>query len=270
MSGPTRQASGVADELQRISADVDGALRSFVDRQPVSDFYDLTRYHFGWQAGSAPPFRPRSVLCILACQACGGSSEAAWPLAVAVALLHEFSVNQRALELHQATSRGRPSVWNVWGTAQAMNAGDGMHALAKVALLEARATLPAGSILHLQAELDECCLRICDAVQQELTAGEAASPELAACKSAVLFELAAYGGCYIAGAGSAASARLRRLGELLGSAAAVQPLDAGRALALQREALALAGELPAQVRPQVRALAEELLSAGADLPAGSY
>src|SRR5690348_14571902 len=119
MSGRGRQAVDARLELSRLSDDIDLALRSFIDRQPVSEFYDLTRYHFGWQAGATPRLRLRSVLCILACRACGGSEAAALPLAVAIALLHEFSVNQRELELHKATSRGRPSVWNVWGTAQA-------------------------------------------------------------------------------------------------------------------------------------------------------
>lgn len=271
MSGREWEAGDHRQELGRISTEIDRALRAFVDRQPVSEFYDLTRYHFGWEAGSSPQLRSRSILCVLACQACGGSLEAALPLAVAVAFIHEFLVNQRELELDQATNRGRPSVLNKWGRAQAMNAGDGMHALAKVALLEARSSLPAGSILHLEAELDACCLGTYDAIHDELAAGSPASPDVAACTGALLFGFAGYGGAFIAGAAEPQTASLRRFGELLGSAAALQAFEPERAAASCAEAYQAIGQLPTANRELLEALASEVLNSPAgDVPAGSF
>ncbi len=257
MSVPAGEA-----ELRRAAAEVDRALREFVDRQPLSDFYDLVRYHLGWAALNGPPeVRPRSTLCVLACEACGGRTEAALPMAVAIALLHNFAANQEDMERERQISRGRQTVQSRWGTAQAMNAGDGMHALAKMALLEARARIPAAAILQLEEELDECSLRLCETIHQELRDGSADRAELAAGKASVLFGCAGHAGCYLAGAPPSASEGMRRFGQLLGAAAGVAALDRERSEACLAEALRALGEtgLAEPKLAPMRALAEHVL-----------
>jgi geranylgeranyl diphosphate synthase type I len=231
--------------VRDISARIDQGLRAFVDKQRLGDFYELMRYELGWQRGpeAPPPVRARSVLCVLACEASGGTLEAALPVAMAVALLHNFSLIQEDMEHGREVNRGRPSVWRLWGSAQAMNAGDGMHALSKMALLECRAHAPAGATLHLQEELDEACLRLFEALQQELLAPQDCSAEdTAVRKGAVLFGCAAYAGCYLAGGSEAARGAMRRFGELAGSASAIRRINPARASALADSAeTALAG-----------------------------
>jgi geranylgeranyl diphosphate synthase, type I len=240
----SRQREAGAETLWSLSAGIDRALRAFVDRQPVSEFYDLVRYHLGWSAQGQAPLRPRAVLCAIACQACGGSFERALPMAVAIALLHSFELNQEDLERQRRSRHGRQSVWSVWGTPQAMNAGDGMHALAKMALLEDRERLSAAAILHLQQELDESCLRCCEAIHLDQAAAaahaiSAGTLERAANKTAILFGYAAYAGCYVACAGQSSLVPcLRHFGELLGSAAGVKPLSPSRAAAFRADAIA--------------------------------
>lgn len=268
MSGGHREAG--ADLLWSISTGIDSALRAFVDRQPLSEFYDLVRYHLGWPAEGHELLRPRSVLCVVACQTCGGSFDSALPMAVAIALLHSFELNQEDLERHRRVRNGRKSVWSVWGTPQAMNAGDGMHALAKMALLDGRGRLQPAAILHLEQLLDECCLRCCEVIHSEQAAGhlelgsgeEADIVELAARKGAILFGCAAYAGCYLAGDGeSRQGAQIRRFGELLGSAAGVKALSAERADSLQAEALTAleAAGVAAEHCAALRSLADYVL-----------
>jgi hypothetical protein len=259
-----RKEAGVKMLLD-VSGRIDAALHAFVDRQPVSQFYDLVRYHLGWPADPAP-FRPAAVLCVLACEACQGTFERALPMAVAMALLQGFEQNQEDLERQRRTREGRQSVWSLWGAPQAMNAGDGMHALAKMALLEGRERLPAAEVLQLEQALDECCLRCCEAIWEEhraagcATAGQGATEGSGAAgqgagegsgaaghgvagdsglvtRGAALFGCAAYAGCFLAGVGDSQQAGcLRRFGELLG--AAVDAAGCPDADALRRQALA--------------------------------
>lgn len=264
MTGGQREAS--AELLWSISASIDDALRAFVDHQPVSEFYDLVRYQLGWPVDGRSPLRPRSVLCVVACQACGGSLDQALPLAVAIALLHGFALNQEDLERGRQTRHGRRSVWSVWGTPQAMNAGDGMHALAKMALLEGRGRLSPAAILHLDQELDECGLRCCEVIHLEQLAGEQASTfEVAAGKTALLFGYAAYAGCFLAGAGdSVRGSHLRRFGELLGSADGVKAFSPERAEVFRTEAAAAleASGIAAEHTAALRNLADYVLDRG--------
>ena len=57
----------------------------------------------------------------------------------------------------------RETVWWKWGPAQAINAGDGMHALARLALFGLQdAGLSAGSTFRAVQILDEAGLRTCE------------------------------------------------------------------------------------------------------------
>ncbi|MGD8998202.1 MAG: polyprenyl synthetase family protein, partial [Anaerolineae bacterium] len=102
----------------------------------------MLHYHLGWVDAS---FRPcddarsgkllRPMLCVLACQGCGGAVEQALPAATAVELLHNFTLIHDDIEDQDQTRRGRPTVWSIWGEPQAINAGDTLFALSQLALL---------------------------------------------------------------------------------------------------------------------------------------
>jgi geranylgeranyl diphosphate synthase type I len=54
-------------------------------------------------------------------------------------------------------------VWSVWGVPQAINAGDGMYAISRLALQRLRANgFPAERVLDVSALLDETCVRVCE------------------------------------------------------------------------------------------------------------
>jgi len=229
MSGrcdPDREA---AEALANASAQVDRALRAFVDRQPLDDFYELVRYRLGWRGHGAFPAAEAEMhlpaaLCGLICQACGGSLDTALPLAMAISLLDKFGLLEEDIEQRRPGRGGRPTVWSIWGVPQAMNAADGMHALAKMALLDARGRIAPSAILHLEEALDECRLRLCEMVHHELQPPETReTPEPG--RLALLFGCAAYGGCCLARCDTAVAGELRRFGELLGSMLAALSAD---------------------------------------------
>lgn len=106
--------------------------------------FGMLRYHLGWADASFHPCRARAgkrvrpMLCLLACEACGGDGRPALPAAAGIELLHNFTLIHDDIEDRDQTRRGRPTVWSVWGEAEAINAGDTMFALAQLALLRLR------------------------------------------------------------------------------------------------------------------------------------
>jgi len=102
--------------------------------------FGMLRYHMGWADAAFNPCqaqtgkRVRPVLCLLACEACGGDWEQALPAGAAIELMHNFSLIHDDIEDQDETRRGRPTVWALWGKAQGINAGDTLFALAQLTL----------------------------------------------------------------------------------------------------------------------------------------
>ncbi|MBX3049478.1 MAG: polyprenyl synthetase family protein [Anaerolineales bacterium] len=100
--------------------------------------YGMLSYHMGWEGLGAGPKaagkRVRSILLLLSCAAAGGNWRAALPAAAAVELLHNFSLIHDDIQDKSDLRRGRPTLWALHGTAQAINAGDAMFALAHISL----------------------------------------------------------------------------------------------------------------------------------------
>ncbi len=109
----------------------------------LADHYGMMHYHMGWTDDLFRPAeipagkRIRPLLCLLACDAVGGDPAGAIPAAAAVEILHNFSLVHDDIEDGDETRRHRPTLWALWGVPQAINAGDGMFALAHAALLRA-------------------------------------------------------------------------------------------------------------------------------------
>ncbi|WP_436496367.1 family 2 encapsulin nanocompartment cargo protein polyprenyl transferase [Actinokineospora sp. HUAS TT18] len=114
---------------------VDPALRAAVDTMPES-MRHITGYHFGWwdadgeptAADSGKALRPTLVLC--AAEAVGGDPAEAVPAAVAVELVHNFSLLHDDVIDGDLTRRHRPTAWTVFGTSAAILAGDSALTLA--------------------------------------------------------------------------------------------------------------------------------------------
>ena len=107
---------------------------------PARELFALLHYHLGWADAALAPVeadpgkRIRPMLCLLACEACGGEWARALPAAAAIELLHNFSLIHDDIEDRDVTRRGRPTLWSLWGEALAINAGDALFALAQLAL----------------------------------------------------------------------------------------------------------------------------------------
>lgn len=130
-------------------------------------FYGMLAYHLGWADAALRPVRSdagkriRPMLCLLACAACGGDPAQALPAAAAIELLHNFSLIHDDIQDRSETRRGRPTVWTLWGVAQAINAGDALFAIAHRALWRLRTRgVPADRIVEIAERFDAACLAL--------------------------------------------------------------------------------------------------------------
>jgi geranylgeranyl diphosphate synthase type I len=117
------------------------ALRAAVQRlDPVSRA--VAAYHLGWTDGQGRPVEAgggkavRPALALLSARAAGAPAATGVPGAVAVELVHNFSLLHDDLMDGDVERRHRPTAWVQWGQANAVLTGDAMLALASRVLLE--------------------------------------------------------------------------------------------------------------------------------------
>ena len=149
----------------RFSA-IDDEIRSLLTQSEPSlqPFYGMMQYHLGLDADKARGGkRLRPLLCALVFEALGGDSSRVLPVGAAVELLHNFTLIHDDIEDQDPRRHHRPTVWSVWGVPQAINAGDGMYAISRLALQRLRARgFAAERILDVSALLDQTCVRVCE------------------------------------------------------------------------------------------------------------
>jgi geranylgeranyl diphosphate synthase type I len=143
-------------------------LRAAID-EPGVGYAGYMRYHFGWEdiTGRAVPEAAgkmlRPSLCLLCCEAAGGDAALAMPAAIALELVHNFTLIHDDIEDSSETRHGRTTLWKAAGIPQAINTGDGMFVLAHRTLLRlAEAGVPAGATLEAARVLDDACVALCD------------------------------------------------------------------------------------------------------------
>ena len=214
---------------------VERALQAFVERrQATPPHYGMMRYHLGWADETlAPAMAPtgkrlRPLICLLAYEASAPADRptmlpTVMPAAVALELLHNFTLIHDDIEDGDALRHHRPTVWKLWGEPQAINAGDGMHVLAYLALLELGALgVESRTVRCLLTRLAETSLIITEgqhldiAFERRDDVTPNAYLDMISRKSAVLLGCAAVIGGEIAGASPAVLAALERFGAELG------------------------------------------------------
>ena len=127
---------------QKFFAELDDTLRQVVQAvpEPAPGFAVMLRYAMGWVDANDQPYhqaagkRIRPLLLLLCAEAAGGSWRTALPAAAAAELLHNFSLIHDDIQDDSPTRHGRPTVWKVWGQANAINAGDALFTLSYSAL----------------------------------------------------------------------------------------------------------------------------------------
>lgn len=133
----------VPASLFRAKAVVQPALRECVDRlAPV--LRGVVAYHLGFADRDGRPTSGeggkavRPALALLSAEAVGASADVGLPGAVAVELVHNFSLLHDDVMDRDMERRHRPTAWALFGVGQAIITGDALLVLAHQTLLDRR------------------------------------------------------------------------------------------------------------------------------------
>ncbi|MFI6211382.1 polyprenyl synthetase family protein [Nocardia brasiliensis] len=181
----------------------------------------VARYHIGWTDTDGNPIQHagkaiRPALAVLSARAVGGDAVAAVPVAVAVELIHDFTLLHDDIMDDDRTRRGRPAAWTVFGTATAVLTGDALLALTWD-LAASESISPAA-----MAVLGRTLLELCRGQSADLTFERctdislAEALDMAEHKTGALLGAACELGALAGGAESVAALAYRQFGRQLG------------------------------------------------------
>jgi geranylgeranyl diphosphate synthase type I len=156
----------IRSEFTRLLADIEAEMSAVLDERGghARPLYDMLAYHLGLDGIEGPRGkRMRPLLGLLAYESLTGDYRPALPGAAAVELGHNFSLVHDDIEDADRERRHRPTLWALWGVPLAINAGDALFALSRLALYR---LLDDGfserRVLALMRVYDETCLALCE------------------------------------------------------------------------------------------------------------
>jgi geranylgeranyl diphosphate synthase type I len=223
--GGVAVSGGLPPVVDQAAAAVAPALRTACERL-TPEIGAVVGYHLGWLDADGRPAElrrgksVRGALALCSARAAGSDASAGVPEAVAVELVHTFSLLHDDIMDGDRERHGRPAAWTVFGRARAILAGDAALALAYRVLLDVSSPASGAAL----ASLAEATARLIDgqALDLDLEGRAGATPEdcIAMCagKTGALLECAASIGAVLAGAGDEVVAPLAAFGGHLGLA----------------------------------------------------
>jgi len=216
-------------DLATLVAATEGEIARLVrDRDPATHgVYEMVRYHLGLDGvGGRTGKRMRPLLGLLAYASITGEYDRALPGAAAVELGHNFSLVHDDIEDGDEERRHRPTVWKVYGIPQAINTGDMLFTLSRIALHRLTDLgFSDAKVLRLMRLYDETCLALCEGQYLDIWSSEHDEPlsvegyfDMIGRKTAALISAAIEAGAVLATDDEAVIARYRRFGWALGVA----------------------------------------------------
>ena len=121
----------------QIQAEVNRLMKDYLDSKSLP-LYDMLSYHLGIHGldpGLTIPKRVHGMLLQIAVENLEGNPLLTLPAAMSIEMLNAFCEIHDDVQSGNPTRNGQDSLWWIWGPAQAINAGDGMHSIARIALL---------------------------------------------------------------------------------------------------------------------------------------
>lgn len=186
----------------------------------------MIRYHFGYDAPGTMKAgkRLRPQLLLRTALEEGGRIECAIDAAVAIEILHNYSLVHDDIEDGDELRHGRTTIWSRFGVAHGINAGDALCAISYLTLLHEEAVVPPGRVVEMLHVLHEANLRMCEGQGLDIefeTKAVVSMPqylEMIAGKTGALFAASTQLGALAASADSARAAEYAALGRAYGLA----------------------------------------------------
>ncbi len=208
-----------------MSQAVEADLREIVGQLDPAELQEMVAHHFGWLDGKGSGKGIRPLMCTLACAALDNDWHRAVPAASSIELIHNFSLIHDDIQDQSAMRRHRPTVWKLWGAAQAINTGDALFALAR---LSAHRLPELGvdpqRVLKILHWIDQACLELTKGQHLDL-AFDVSTPnrlerylDMIEAKTSSLLAASCAAGALVAGGSPERVAALREYGLHLGLA----------------------------------------------------
>src|SRR3954467_3067633 len=216
-------------DLAALIADTEGEILRLVgDRDPSTHgLYEMVRHHLALDgSGAAGGKRMRPLLGLLAYASIAGDHTRALPGAAAVELGHNFSLVHDDIEDGDVERRHRPTLWALHGVPQAINTGDLIFSLSRVALHRLTDLgFPDRTVLRLMRLYDETCVMLCEGQYIDIATSASDEPmtielyfDMIGRKTAALIAGSIEAGALLATDDEDVIARYRRFGWALGLA----------------------------------------------------
>jgi geranylgeranyl diphosphate synthase type I len=157
----------IRTEFTQILGDIEAEMAAIINERGghARPLYEMLSYHLGLDGQDGPGGkRLRPLLGVLAYQSLGGDYRKALPGAAAVELGHNFSLVHDDIEDADRERRHRPTLWALWGIPLAINAGDALFALSRLALYRLLDSEEHDDrqVIELMRIYDETCLALCE------------------------------------------------------------------------------------------------------------
>jgi geranylgeranyl diphosphate synthase type I len=216
-------------DLSLLLADTESEiLRVVRDHGPsTAGVYEMIRYHLGLDGSDGPRGkRMRPLLGLLAYASIAGDHAAALPGAAAVELGHNFSLVHDDIEDGDVERRHRATLWSLHGVPQAINTGDLIFSLSRVALHRlSDLGFSDARVLRLMRLYDETCVMLCEGQYIDIASSATDEPmtvelyfDMIGRKTAALISASIEAGALLATDDENVIASYRRFGWALGLA----------------------------------------------------
>ena len=162
----------IRTEFSEILADIEAEMSSVLAERDghARPLYEMLAYHLGVDGSGAPRGkRIRPLLGVLAYQSLTGDYRKALPGAAALELGHNFSLVHDDIEDADTERHHRPTLWAIWGIPLAINAGDALFALSRLAIYRLMDGFSDHRVLELMKVYDETCLALCEGQYLDIT-----------------------------------------------------------------------------------------------------
>ena len=158
-------ALSTSPDIEQLIADTEAEILHVLGRADpaTAGVYEMCRYHLGLDGSGSSGKRMRPLLGLLAYASITGDHHRALPGAAAVELGHNFSLVHDDIEDDDRERRHRPTLWALHGIPQAINTGDMLFSLSRIALHRLTDLgFPDRTVLRLMKLYDETCVALCE------------------------------------------------------------------------------------------------------------
>lgn len=173
--GVTTQSRLDHDRQDKIMVEFDDYLKNEIHRFLNGKLRDMALYHMGWLNENFAAIksdnrgkRGRPMLAILTYLLFGDEYNRVFPIAAAIEILHNSTLVFDDIQDRDLVRRGRPAVWTLWGTDEAINLGSALQAMTLPALSAVSQHVGRVRAQSMQSFLSQVMLELAMGQQQDI------------------------------------------------------------------------------------------------------